>query len=1461
MTDDIPPKKKKRYSEDFNINTSDEYPSITDHVQLSSASLNLDRENFSIEQQQLAVALVLSGAKVETVSKDINIPPPIIISWLNENNTPSADGNEDINETVSTSSSTHPYFVDDTRNDEKEKQTDIDMCNEVQKKTEPERKKYSIEQQQIAIARVWTGAKIATVSKDMDIPPSTISTWLKKATLPSADGNEDIHETVSTSSSTHPYFVDDTRNDEKEKQIYIDLCNEVQKKTEPEREKYSIEQQQIAIARVWTGAKIATVSKDMGIPPSTITTWVKKAKLHAADGNENRPETFITAKHSYPIVLDENNGMTEFKALVENPDGNLCALKDSRTESTATAPLNKEKKKEEYMLTESMTHTNVLEFKYPEGSKSTNEMAKKHVNTKKDVSANGCNKKRTEQQKYKEMEQIIVNCSPREEKRYVTPIPSPPNNSIWIAKAGEKLRELYKSQDMRPNKQLCNETENDSKQSNKNATSNERCDVFLSPCSSNKLECSTSTAVLVETTEKSERQKVDVFPSGEIKRNKEEKKASDENSGLCSVTDSIKTGNTSLAKGVKRFGYTPEVKKKALERVKGGEKIASVGKDLDIPGSTIWDWTRKEKMTRENAQLDDCVPSVKWKKWQEIMSAENYGKGWTERDIGYRLEKLSQYFEDKYGLFELAVCKPTEKSLKVENIVYVKDGKILTLLERHCRYGFQKSILINNKLREGYSIKARYYCVASKEEAVKEKMKLLQHHDYAWNKQCRDDVADYRLPGDWGRWIQVMSPIADCAAENEWVKRDCGYKCTNLETWMKDEFGVFEMAIVNLNTRDTSVVLMEYGKILTAIGMYCSDSSSAKSAQINDVLNKGYRVLVRCCYAKSGAEKEAQVAESILLERYVYNWHKQRTKRENIRDEQFMGSWTEWKLIMVPGQTDGFIRRNGSNVGFRHNNIEALFQDQFGVFELQIARGDSKEVTYVQHGEILTLLQRYCSDGYKRSGMINRALAEGYNISVRYQYVNADNSKEVATALLRQLLSIYDYAWNKTRREDVDDEDIAGNWSDWVTMMTPQIQQGWTQRNIEDSCRVYHPNNFAKLFEEKYGIFEIKLRYHPHSATFDAGGEKFRDKQDTVVYIGKGNILTEVKTRCCIKTKQSMLIDQALKEGKCISFRYCYTENDTPEEAAELQRQLLERYDYTWIRSKREDVYDNNLPGEWSKWSKIMKPGEVEQDWEWRDEKFIGFKVKNLDGIFRDDYGVFELAVEKPDRDTIVHVGKGKVLSELKKYCKINTDGSYNSVQISDALAKRCSILVRYRDVQSKQDAEDVEQYLVDRYEYPWNPLFRTKREEVDDSSLPGQNWSEWDQLMTPHSNTPGWIRRDPGNTGYRLTDEKLKDIVIDERGVYELKIEKHGRIIVVYAGKAENVLQRLIDYCKNGSHKPQRFDDALLGGYNICVRFRHTNNIDDAEKKLLDRYNYAWNKSRNDKERDIFLPYYFEHN
>ncbi|XP_053393955.1 uncharacterized protein LOC123525290 [Mercenaria mercenaria] len=912
----------------------------------------------------------------------------------------------------------------------------------------------------------------------------------------------------------------------------------------------------------------------------------------------------------------------------------------------------------------------------------------------------------------------------------------------------------------------------------------------------------------------------------------------------------------------KRTGHAPEVKREAIERVKEGETISSVGKNLGIARSTISDWTIREKKKRENTQHDDCFASLKWKKWQVVISAENCGKGWAKRDVGYRLENLSQHFDDEYGLFELAVSKPKEKSVEAENIVYVKDGKVKTLIERHCRYGFQKSLLINNKLRDGYNIKARCYYVTSKEEAVKEKKKLLQHQEYAWNKQCRDDVDDYRLSGDWGyrlsgywsRWIQVMSPTC---VENGWVKRDganCGYKCTNLDEWLKDEFGVFEMAILHPYTKDTSVLLMECGKILTAIGMYCSDSSSAKSVQINDVLMKGYKVIVRCRY-----EKEAQLVESLLLERYVYNWHKQRTKRENIKDEQVMGRWTEWELIMVPGQTDGFKRRDGSNDGFRYSNIEALFQDQFGVFELQIARGDSKEVTYVQHGKILTLLQRYCSDGYKRSGMINRALTDGYSISVRYRYVDTDNGKEVATAVLRQLLSIYDYAWNKTRRENIDDEDIAGNWSDWVTMMTPQIREGWTQQNNKDASKGYHPNNYAKLFEEKYGIFEMKVGDHPHFATSGTGGEKIRDKLDTVVYIGKGNILTEVRTRCD-KTKQSVLIDQTLKEGKCISFRYCYTENDTPQEATDLHRQLLDRYDYAWTRSKREDVYDNNLTGEWSEWSKIMKPGELEQDLEWR---FIGFKVKNLDGIFRDDYGVFELAVEKPYRDTVVHVGKGKVLSALKKYCKINTDGSNKYFQISDALAKRCSILVRYRYVHSEEDAAKVEQNLMDRYEYPWNPLYRTKREEVDDSCLPGQNWSKWHQLMTPQKNEieSGWIRRDHGHTGYRLTDENLKDVVIYERGVYEWMIKKDSRIIVVYTGKAKRLLQRLTDYCKNGSHKEKLINDALARGYNICVRFRLTYNIDDAENKLLDRYSYAWNKSRNDETRDIFLPYHMEHN
>jgi hypothetical protein len=77
---------------------------------------------------------------------------------------------------------------------------------------------------------------------------------------------------------------------------------------------------------------------------------------------------------------------------------------------------------------------------------------------------------------------------------------------------------------------------------------------------------------------------------------------------------------------------------------------------------------------------------------------------------------------------------------------------------------------------------------------------------------------------------------------------------------------------------------------------------------------------------------------------------------------------------------------------------------------------------------------------------------------------------------------------------------------------------------------------------------------------------------------------------------------------------------------------------------------------------------------------------------------------------------------------------------------------------------------------------------------------------------------------------------------------------IVVYLGSSCNakgapLQNRILQYCRNGSHKKKLIDDALGKGYELHVRYRqfpHVGASKEAENNLLERYNYAWNVRQN---------------
>ena len=88
------------------------------------------------------------------------------------------------------------------------------------------------------------------------------------------------------------------------------------------------------------------------------------------------------------------------------------------------------------------------------------------------------------------------------------------------------------------------------------------------------------------------------------------------------------------------------------------------------------------------------------------------------------------------------------------------------------------------------------------------------------------------------------------------------------------------------------------------------------------------------------------------------------------------------------------------------------------------------------------------------------------------------------------------------------------------------------------------------------------------------------------------------------------------------------------------------------------------------------------------------------------------------------------------------------------------------------------------------------------------------------------------------------------------------NKITVVYVGstcreKPGALRDRIQSYCRNGSHKEELMNDALLEGYELCVRVKPTRarsklNAERMENKLLAKYDYAWNKRNNNRVRKI---------
>ena len=145
-------------------------------------------------------------------------------------------------------------------------------------------------------------------------------------------------------------------------------------------------------------------------------------------------------------------------------------------------------------------------------------------------------------------------------------------------------------------------------------------------------------------------------------------------------------------------------------------------------------------------------------------------------------------------------------------------------------------------------------------------------------------------------------------------------------------------------------------------------------------------------------------------------------------------------------------------------------------------------------------------------------------------------------------------------------------------------------------------------------------------------------------------------------------------------------------------------------------------------------------------------------------------------------------------------------------------------------------------------------------SRLPRKGWSNWIKAMVPdYTAGKNLKRRRPNQIGFISSSiRKAFPRFAQLCGVYEWRAKRpllgQHKNKVVYLGntcKPGALKGRIESYCRNGSHKADLMNDALLRGYELSVRFQPTRvrrkrNAERMERKLLSEYNYAWNKRNN---------------
>ena len=130
---------------------------------------------------------------------------------------------------------------------------------------------------------------------------------------------------------------------------------------------------------------------------------------------------------------------------------------------------------------------------------------------------------------------------------------------------------------------------------------------------------------------------------------------------------------------------------------------------------------------------------------------------------------------------------------------------------------------------------------------------------------------------------------------------------------------------------------------------------------------------------------------------------------------------------------------------------------------------------------------------------------------------------------------------------------------------------------------------------------------------------------------------------------------------------------------------------------------------DWSRWFVAMVPfrSDAVKD---RAPGHHGYIVRNIERAFPKEArhcGIYEWRAEKPGkRSVVVYVGstcrskRGALRARINEYCR---DGSHKSALINDALRRQYRLLVRVKVARSSENAEELENDLLDTYDYAWN--------------------------------------------------------------------------------------------------------------------------------------------------------------